>query len=144
MTHTAKLRFAASESFCAPSCQMSADPTFPVPPRMATLTVVDESVNAMWAARSAREVSRASTTTATCRSDDLCAMTRMLTLALTNEIMMRADTPLCMGIPSPTMTTMAMGISVRLMELTLERESSRRPSGGSPVRPPPGPRGSPR
>ena len=95
LTHTAKLRFAASESFCAPSCRMSADPTFTVPPRMATLTVVDESVNAMWAARSAREVSRASTTTATSRSDDPCAMTRMLTLALASELMKLADTPLC-------------------------------------------------
>mmetsp|Transcript_39217 Transcript_39217/g.94378 ORF Transcript_39217/g.94378 Transcript_39217/m.94378 type:complete len:292 (+) Transcript_39217:1359-2234(+) len=103
---------------------MSAEPTFPVPPSIATLSCVWESVNAMCAALSARLAWLASTTTATCRSEDPCAMTRMFTFALASELMKLADTPDCIAMPSPTMATIAMGLSVSEMEFTFDLEIS--------------------
>mmetsp|Transcript_34170 Transcript_34170/g.72802 ORF Transcript_34170/g.72802 Transcript_34170/m.72802 type:complete len:278 (+) Transcript_34170:893-1726(+) len=124
LTHTPKFKSLARSSFWAFSCRIRAEPSLPVPPSIATLTIVDDSVNAMCAALSARDASLASTTTATCLSEEPCAMTRMFTFALARELMKLADTPLCMAIPSPTIATMAMGMSVKLMELTFERLSS--------------------
>lgn len=91
----------------------------------------------------------ASTQTATCRSELPCAITRIFTFAFARELMKLdgsnneesetdigvcgkprrssaylADTPLLIAIPSPTIATIAMGESVRLIEFTFDLDSS--------------------
>mmetsp|Transcript_13072 Transcript_13072/g.15934 ORF Transcript_13072/g.15934 Transcript_13072/m.15934 type:complete len:214 (-) Transcript_13072:549-1190(-) len=104
-------------------CFMSTDPISPVEPRTAILAVVAERVKAMCAARRARLASSALTTTATCRSLDPCAIKRMFTLALANELMKVAETPEVSAMPSPTMATMAMPVT-KLNELMVLRDNS--------------------
>mmetsp|Transcript_28517 Transcript_28517/g.64337 ORF Transcript_28517/g.64337 Transcript_28517/m.64337 type:complete len:295 (-) Transcript_28517:377-1261(-) len=124
LTQTPKLslsfRFCLWESIW----RIRAEPILPVPPRTATLTIVCERVKAMWAALRARDASWFETTTATWRSDEPWAMTRMFTLALARELINVAETPLCMAMPSPTIATIAIDSSETLIELTFDLDSS--------------------
>mmetsp|Transcript_15683 Transcript_15683/g.33928 ORF Transcript_15683/g.33928 Transcript_15683/m.33928 type:complete len:299 (-) Transcript_15683:362-1258(-) len=99
------------------------DPTTPVAPKRVMLAVVSDRVKAWWAARKARVVSSLSTTTAICRSEDPCAINRMLTLALDKEPINVEEIPEEYAMPSPTIATIDTPL-YKEMDPTVDRASS--------------------
>mmetsp|Transcript_11423 Transcript_11423/g.26493 ORF Transcript_11423/g.26493 Transcript_11423/m.26493 type:complete len:299 (-) Transcript_11423:921-1817(-) len=98
-------------------------PIEPVLPKRVMEAVVSERVKAWCAARRARVVSSLSTTTAICRSEDPCAINRMLTLALDKDPISVEEIPEEYAMPSPTMATMDKPL-FREIDPTVDRASS--------------------
>ena len=111
------------------SCCRNSVPTSPVAPSTAIEICVDESARAACAARSAFEQSSASTTSEICRSDEPCAIARMLTPAVVIALVKVAPVPRRKAMPSPTMATIEWPYSV-LMSATRPRCTAERRGWG--------------
>mmetsp|Transcript_1822 Transcript_1822/g.4466 ORF Transcript_1822/g.4466 Transcript_1822/m.4466 type:complete len:244 (-) Transcript_1822:738-1469(-) len=112
------------------SCSRNSRPTAPVAPSTATEICVDESARAACAARSARAQSAASTQMEIWRSEEPCAMVRMLMPAVAIALVKVAPVPGRKAMPSPTMATTEWSYSV-VMEAMRPRSSSRSKTASS-------------
>mmetsp|Transcript_18504 Transcript_18504/g.60594 ORF Transcript_18504/g.60594 Transcript_18504/m.60594 type:complete len:351 (+) Transcript_18504:1573-2625(+) len=86
-------------------------------PMTATEICVSDSARAACAARSALVHSERSTISEICRSEEPCAMARMLTPALAMALVKVAPVPGRKAMPSPTMATMALSGSMETPEM---------------------------
>mmetsp|Transcript_1563 Transcript_1563/g.3388 ORF Transcript_1563/g.3388 Transcript_1563/m.3388 type:complete len:242 (-) Transcript_1563:1167-1892(-) len=93
-------------------CLRSSAPTMPEQPMTATESCMLESASAAWAARSALVQSSCSTMIEICRSEEPCAMERMLIPALAIAFVKVAPVPGRKAIPSPTIATTACPCSM--------------------------------
>mmetsp|Transcript_32034 Transcript_32034/g.108787 ORF Transcript_32034/g.108787 Transcript_32034/m.108787 type:complete len:300 (+) Transcript_32034:895-1794(+) len=123
MTLYSVLSSVSSVSCWALSCLRSCAPKAPDAPSTATDVAFSPSVNAAWAARSARVAASLGTATAIWRSDDPWAIMPMLTPAPANADMNVDDAPGRFAMPSPTMATMDMS-SRSDTDPTVDRASS--------------------